>query len=119
MSRVVHFEINADEPERAVKFYYNAFGWEIQKHNGPFDYWLAKTGDENQMGINGAIMKREEPGASVFNTIAVSNIDESLEKVLSAGGEAVTPPMEIPGVGMFAYIKDTEGNKVGILQPFM
>ena len=120
MSKIVHFEVNADDPERAGKFFTDVFNWEIQKWDGPMDYWLVKTGTDNERGIfGGAIMKRMEPGASVFNTIAVENIDETLEKVAGAGGTVVTQKSEIPGIGLFAYIKDTEGNTFGVLQPFM
>jgi len=52
LSRVIHFEIHADIPERAVKFYEKVFGWQIQKW-GPIDSWLAKTGEEGEPGING------------------------------------------------------------------
>lgn len=119
MSKVVHFEINADDPERAAKFYTEAFGWEINKWDGPMDYWLAKTGEMDQMGISGAIMKRMKPGISVINTIGVGNIDEALEKVTSSGGLVVSPKTEIPGVGIFAYCKDTEGNMFGVIEPKM
>ncbi len=119
MSRVVHFEVNADNPERAVKFFSDVFGWQINKWDGPMDYWLVKTGEADRLGIDGAIMKRTEPGAPVINTIGVENLDESLEKVTASGGSVVAPKMEIPGIGFFAYIKDTEGNTFGVLQPFL
>ena len=50
MPRVIHFEIPTDDPERAAKFYRNVFGWEIQKWDGPVEYWLVTTGDEDQPG---------------------------------------------------------------------
>ncbi|MGB8934825.1 MAG: VOC family protein [Candidatus Nitrosopolaris sp.] len=48
MPRVVHFEIVADNPERAIKFYKEVFGWEFKKWDGPQDYWFVKTGEDNQ-----------------------------------------------------------------------
>ena len=60
MPRVIHFEIHADDPSRAVKFYTEVFGWKIEKWQGPMDYWLVYTGKE-EPGIDGAIMKREQP----------------------------------------------------------
>ena len=60
MSKVIHFEIPADDPERAVTFYKNVFDWEIQKWEGPMDYWLATAGPDDELGINGAIMPRGE-----------------------------------------------------------
>ena len=44
MGRVVHFEIHADDPERAVKFYRGVFGWDVTKWDGPVDYWLVDHG---------------------------------------------------------------------------
>jgi uncharacterized protein len=118
MPRVVHFEIPADNPERAIKFYSSVFGWKIEKTPMPMDYWLVTTGDKDQMGINGAIMPRgKEKG--VINTIGVSSVDEFIEKIKANKGKILQPRMPIPGVGYFAYFQDTEGNKSGILEPDM
>jgi len=119
MPRVVHFEIQADEPERAVKFYTDVFGWKIGKWGGEMDYWLATTGEKGEMGIDGAIMPREHPGVSTINTVGVASIDDAIKKVKKAGGKVVTPKQPIPGIGVFAYCQDTEGNLFGILQPDM
>jgi predicted enzyme related to lactoylglutathione lyase len=116
MSRVVHFEINADDAERAVKFYQDALGWEIKKWVGEQPYWLVTTGPDDQMGINGAITPRTQ-GYSTVNTVGVLSIDETLAKVAAAGGKVVTDKMDIPGIGTFAYCTDTEGNTFGVLQP--
>lgn len=116
MNRVVHFEIAADSPERASKFYQEVFQWKIQKWEGPIDYWLATTGEENTPGINGAIKNRVEQQQMVVNTIDVSSVDRTIEKIKQAGGEVIMPKTEIPGVGFHAYCKDTEGNIFGILE---
>ena len=62
MGRIVHFEIHADDPERAARFYEAVLGWTSQKWDGPADYWLMTTGDPAERGIDGAVMKRPEPG---------------------------------------------------------
>ncbi len=115
MFRVIHFEIPADDPERAVKFYQQLFGWKIQKWEGPIPYWLIETGDANQPGINGAIMIRERMTGAV-NTIDVPSVDEYASKVTEAGGKALSPKVVIPGVGYFAYCSDPEGNPFGIIE---
>ena len=115
MSRVIHFEINAENPERAVKFYADAFGWEIEKWAGPVDYWLITTGEESEPGINGAIKHRSDNLATV-NTIGVPSIDDALRAVTLAGGKVIQPKMPVPGVGYHAYCQDTEGNIFGIMQ---
>jgi predicted enzyme related to lactoylglutathione lyase len=112
--RVVHFEIPADDPGRAVKFYEKVFGWKIDKW-GPIDYWLATTGPDNEPGINGAIMTKETQRTTV-NTINVSSVDEYAKKIVDAGGKVLTPRTAIPGVGYFSYCVDTEGNVFGIME---
>ena len=115
MPRVVHFEIGADEPQRAVKFYSDCFGWTMQKWEAPEDYWLMHTGPDKEPGINGEIMKRMN-SFSTINTIDVPNLDEALARVAKAGGKAITEKQTIPGVGIFAYCQDTEGNLFGVIQ---
>ncbi len=61
MKRIVHFDISADDPERAVKFYTDVFGWSVQKWDGPMDYWLVTTGPKDEPGIDGGIAKRKMP----------------------------------------------------------
>ena len=116
MKRVVHFEIGADRPERAIKFYEEVFEWKIQKWDGPIDYWLTTTGEDDTPGINGAIKHRMGPEQTVINTIDVPSVDEFIQKIKSAEGEVVMPKTEIPGVGFHAYCKDTEGNIFGIIE---
>ena len=116
MPRVVHFEINADKPERAVIFYKKAFGWKVAKWKGPMDYWMCMTGRKGQPGIDGAILRRMKKATTV-NTIAVPSLKTYLQKVKKAGGKQVMKEETIPGVGQFAYCTDTEGNVFGLLQP--
>jgi predicted enzyme related to lactoylglutathione lyase len=116
MKRVVHFEIGADDPDRAAKFYQDVFEWEINKWDGPIDYWLATTGEEKEPGINGAIKHRVDPRQSTINTIEVPSVAAFIDKIVSAGGEVVMPKTEIPGIGFHAYCRDTEGNIFGIIE---
>ena len=115
MPKVVHFEITADQPERAVEFYQNIFGWKVNKWDGPQEYWLIDTGDNGENGISGGISKRQENWNGVQNTIEVESVDDYAEKVKNAGGEIVTPKHAVPKVGYLIYCKDTEGNQFGII----
>lgn len=115
MLRVVHFEIPADDPERANEFYSGVFGWDVKRF-GEQDYWLANTGDPNTPGINGAIMKRKHPAQPVVSSISVPSVDEYAKKVERAGGQIVVPKFVVPGVGHLAFFKDTEGNIFGLWQ---
>src|SRR5437763_16933264 len=107
MPRVIHFEISADDPARAGQFYSDVFGWNVQKWDGPVDYWLVTTGDKSQPGIDGAIMPRAEGAAPTTNTIDVPSVDEYVEKVVAAGGKVLAAKQAVPGVGYFAYGQDT------------
>jgi predicted enzyme related to lactoylglutathione lyase len=121
LARVVHFEIHAENPERAAAFYRKVFDWQIIKWDGPADYWLITTGPDSEPGINGAIVQRQGPinGDAVIAyvcTIDVADIDAAIANVRAQGGTEALPKMAVPGVGWLAYFKDTEGNVFGMLQ---
>jgi len=116
MPRVIHFDIAADDPERAVAFYRQAFGWEIAKWEGPMEYWLVRTGPEGEPGIDGGIGQRSAPGEGTANTIGVESMDAALAAVEAAGGRGTFPKGYLPGVGWMSYCEDTEGNTFGLLQ---
>jgi predicted enzyme related to lactoylglutathione lyase len=116
MPRVVHFDITADDVERAIRFYEDVFGWKIEKWSGPFDYWLVKTGESNEPGIDGGLAKRENPSDSITNIIDVPSVDEFSTKIAANGGKIVQLKMAIPGVGYLVTFKDTEGNMFGIME---
>jgi predicted enzyme related to lactoylglutathione lyase len=116
MGRVVHFELPADDPERAIKFYEQAFGWSFQKWEGPMEYWLVSTGPEDEPGIDGGLARREDPDTGTENTIDVESVDDVIERVVTNGGKVLRPKGAVPGVGWLAYCEDTEGNRFGIMQ---
>ncbi|MGZ5354375.1 MAG: VOC family protein [Actinomycetota bacterium] len=122
MNKVVHFEIPVDDVERASAFYGSIFGWELQDmREMGMDYTIVRTVpvDERQMptepgAINGGLMPRTADTPSPVVTIGVASVDEALEQVEAGGGTVVRPKTEIPGMGSFAYFKDTEGNTIGV-----
>lgn len=116
MAKVVHFEINSDDPEKAIKFYKDVFGWNMAQYGGEVDYWMANTGEETEQGIDGGIQKRREPGAGTYIVINVPSVDEYSKKIEEHGGKVVMPKMPIPGYGWAAYFTDLDGNKLGIFQ---
>lgn len=121
MPRVVHFEIHAAEPERAIRFYKALFGWEFTRWSGPMDYWLITTGPDSQPGINGGLIRRHGliDGQAVIAyvcTVDVASVDAAVRAIQAEGGSIALPKMAIPGVGWLAYGKDTEGNIFGVMQ---
>lgn len=124
MNRVVHFEIQADNPERAAKFYTNVFGWKFEQW-GDQKYWMIMTAekDSQEPGINGGLLPRpaktppQECGTNAYVcTIEVDNFDEIAKKVETAGGVVAMPKFALPGVAWQGYFLDTEGNTFGLHQ---
>ncbi len=125
-NRIVHFEIYAQDIERAKKFYMDVFGWTYQKWEfGGEPYWgvLTAPQDSKEPGINGGLLKRIGPdpvdGQAVTGfacTVQVDNIDETIKKIEAAGGKMALAKQAIPGMAWQAYYKDTEGNIFGIHQ---
>ena len=121
MARVIHFEIHADNPERAIAFYTKTFGWEFSKWDGPTPYWLVTTGPTGEPGINGGLIPRQCPvdGQAVIAyvcTIGVTSVDESVTQSLANGGTVAMPKFPIPTMGWLAYCKDPEGNIFGMME---
>ena len=121
MNRPIHFEIHAENTERAIAFYTRLFGWQFSQWAGQ-PYWLVKTGEEGTPGINGGLLPRQGPGPAAMAavsayvcTIDVENLDAMVEKAVAAGGSVALPKMPIPTMGWLAYCKDTEGNLFGMM----
>jgi predicted enzyme related to lactoylglutathione lyase len=122
MDKVVHFEIPTDDVARASEFYRSIFGWDLQDMSGQgMDYTIVMTVpvDDQQMAtergaINGGMMKRSDDTPSPIITIEVASIDDAMKRISDGGGSVVHPRQEIPGMGAFAYFKDSEGNTMGL-----
>ena len=116
MPKINHFEINADDPLRAKSFYENVFKWKIEKWEGPLEYWLISAGDEDEPGINGGLQKRENKEDAITNYITVKSADDIIKKIEENGGKIIKPKSPIPGVGYYAIFKDTEGNRLDLME---
>ncbi len=118
MPRVVHFEIGADDADRAEKFYSDVFGWTFTKWDGNSanPYRLIKTGEAGEQGIDGGMFVRPGPMTGHINTIDVPSVDEYAERIIAGGGKTVMPKMVIPGVGYLMYFTDTEDSMFAILE---
>jgi predicted enzyme related to lactoylglutathione lyase len=124
---VVHFEMPYENSDRLVKFYSQAFNWQMQKLGEEMgDYVTAATTeiDENRMvkrpgAINGGFFPRKSDWPAQYPSvvIAVDDIKEAMKKVTDAGGKILGEPVEIPGIGQYVSFTDTEGNRVSLLQP--
>jgi hypothetical protein len=120
---IVHFEIPADDVQRLRKFYSSLFGWKIEKMSGPMEYWSIETVPVDaknwpaRQGVNGGMMKRQNPEHKPVNYILVESVDEYTKRIADLGGRIAAPKMEVPGIGWWALALDPEGNQFAILQP--
>jgi predicted enzyme related to lactoylglutathione lyase len=123
---IVHFEIPADQPERAAKFYRELFGWEISKWEGSadqrdgFEYWMVRTvptdeqGMPSRPGVNGGLMRRMYPGQAPVNYILVESVDDYVRRAEELGAKLMMGKTPVPGMGWFAQLTDPEGNVLAI-----
>ncbi|MCE1180479.1 MAG: VOC family protein [Micrococcales bacterium] len=126
MARVVHFEIQADDIERAKKFYADALDWSFEDYSQftGSPYFGVITGDDEDAGINGGLLQRPvaAPGAgqgtnAYVCTVGVEDYDATEARILEAGGTVALPKMALPGMAWQGYYLDTEGNTFGVHQP--
>ncbi len=117
---VVHFELPADDLERAQGFYREAFGWDFRSVP-QMGYLLVSTTPRDEQGnlqqhgaINGGILPRQKPITAPLVTIQVPSIDEALQRVERLGGAPAIGRQAVGTMGFAAYFKDTEGNLVGL-----
>jgi predicted enzyme related to lactoylglutathione lyase len=126
----VHFEIHASDPEVAQRFYTSVFGWRFERW-GEEPYWIVVTGDgdpmagrpHSQPGIDGGMLPRQggppaegQPVNSLVLTVDVPDCDAYVDRALSAGGSVALAAQDMAGVGRVAYVKDPDGNLLGLFQ---
>lgn len=120
MNAPSYFEIQADDPNRAVKFYQEVFGWQFTKQpHMPIEYFRIMTN-----GQRGGLLKRPAPvppgpaGTNAYVcSMEVTDFDATAEKILANGGQIALPKFAVPGVCWQGYFIDTEGNTFGLFQP--
>ncbi|MFD0995287.1 hypothetical protein HNR16_000733 [Pseudoclavibacter chungangensis] len=126
MSRVVHFEIHASEPDALIDFYTAVFGWTFTRF-GDMDYWSISTADadgDDGVGINGGLTRREGsppgPSAPVNGAnivVAVDDVDATFSLAIDQGASSAAVPEDLAGVGRVANIRDPDGNLLGLITP--
>ena len=118
--RVVHFEIPYQDGDRAQQFYKSAFDWQLQSMPG-MSYVLVTTGPTGDTGptepgfINGGMLSASDsPSSGPLVVVDVDSIDDALRRIGELGGETVVGKQPVGDMGFSAYVKDTEGNVVGL-----
>ena len=121
-SMIVHFEIPADDPERAAKFYRELFGWKIDRweNSNGIEYWMVETVPTNEQGmpvrqgVNGGMMPRMYPSQQPTNYISVASVDDAVAKAERLGAKVMMGKTPVPGMGWFAQLTDPEGNVIAV-----
>jgi uncharacterized protein len=111
MSKIVHFEIPADDTGRATQFWGSLFGVEFQTYEGPVEYHMFQNDDQS----GGAVYPRQEGEEGLITYFAVDDIDAARDKVQELGGTA-EDKAPVPGMGWYARAQDTEGNSFSLWQ---
>jgi predicted enzyme related to lactoylglutathione lyase len=120
--QVVHFEVPADDLDRASRFYSEAFGWRLRAIPG-MNYTLVSTSETGPDGapaevgaINGGMLRRGAPVTAPIVTVQVDDIDAALAAVERLGGTVALGRQQVGDMGFSAYFVDTEGNTLGLWQ---
>lgn len=115
MATIVHFDLPADDLERAKTFYSSLFGWTFEPAPGYTDFYFIETpADDGSPGVGGGLGKRGAPDQHITNFIGVPSIDTSLKEVVRLGGKVIFPKTAVEKYGYMALCEDTEGNSFGV-----
>jgi len=129
MNPVVHFELPFTDKDRVMAFYAGVFGWKLQAFGpemGNYIVAITAESDAQPDGYRGAIgggffdaaSSGEQGLEPVTNiVIGVEDIHAHVRRVRDAGGQVLGDVQTIPGIGDYAVFLDTEGTRVGMLQP--
>ena len=112
-ANIVWFEIPADKPERAKKFYQGLFGWKIKKFAGLSDYWHIDTGGGDQTP-DGGLMPRKHKHHTITNYVDVDSVEASAAKVIKLGGTVCVGKTAVAQMGYFVICRDPEGNEFAL-----
>ena len=117
MPTIVHFDVPADDIDRAKKFYKDLFDWKIEPMPGPMEYFeISTNSEEGKESVAGGMGKRQQPDTGIINYIGVTSIDMYIEKAKKLGAKIIMPKTTIPGFGYLAVFLDTENNSLGLLE---
>ena len=108
---VVHWEIEAQDPQAQRAFYSALFNWDIEP-GGIMNIAAGMGGPEP--GPAGHIRGSNRSGVTLY--VQVRDLDETLAKAAELGGSVVLERFQVPGGATLAAIADPEGNPVTLVQ---
>ncbi len=115
MATIVHFDLPAEDLERAASFYGKLLGWKFERMPGPMEYFGITTfDDQGRPSLGGGMGKKNEWDTGITNYIGVGSVEDTLKRLVELGGKVVLPRTEVGEFGYLAVCLDTEGNKFGL-----
>jgi uncharacterized protein len=111
MSKIVHFEVPAQDTGRAKEFWGSLFGVQFQTYEGPTEYHMFQNDDQT----GGGIYPQQQGEKGLITYFNVDDIDAARTKVEELGGKAQDKE-PVPGMGWYARAEDTEGNEFSLWQ---
>jgi predicted enzyme related to lactoylglutathione lyase len=114
MSSIVHFDVPAENTERAKKFYSVLLGWKFESYPEMQYNLITTTNLDGTPGVGGGMGKRMDPSQHIVNYFSVKSIDAAIKQVKSLGGSILMDKMAVPKMGYLVNCLDTEGNTFGL-----
>jgi predicted enzyme related to lactoylglutathione lyase len=111
MSKIVHFEVPAEDTGRAKEFWGSLFDVEFQTYEGPVEYHMFQNDDQT----GGGVYPKQQGEKGLITYFNVEDIDAARTKVQELGGKA-EDKASVPGMGWYARAEDTEGNEFSLWQ---
>ena len=109
-------ELWTSSDHKALAFYETMFGFTHDAMNmGPMTYYVLNRDGKSRAGLCQSV----NPAAKSMwlPYVAVPDCDGTARKAAALGGEVVTPPSDIPGIGRFGIAVDTTGAAVAFITP--
>jgi predicted enzyme related to lactoylglutathione lyase len=114
MATIVHFDIPAEDPQRAKNFYATLFDWKFQEFPEMQYSLFTTTNLDGTPGVGGGLGKRMDPSQRSMNYFGVPDIDAAVKQVRKLGGTTISGKMAVPQMGYLVNCMDTEGNPFGL-----
>lgn len=117
VSRITHFEIYGDDPEKLAAFYGALFGWRMERAEG-LEYWRIFSDPSDPTSVAGGVTYRPQADPRGWmQFVNVESLDETIAQAESHGAKVLRPKTAIPRTAWVAVLSDPAGNVFAIWQP--
>jgi predicted enzyme related to lactoylglutathione lyase len=110
INKICHFEIGVRDQAKAGEFYSRLFDWKIEDKQGKL---MLRTGDDVGGHLN---TLGHEPHHYTLFYVMVEDVAASVAKCEQLGGSKIVGPVKLEPNNAFAWVKDPEGNVIGLYE---